>query len=63
MKSKCGSTWTTITGIGHEYYPPAGDPWFSRILVYGNGGTCTYYGYEFRVAFGLRSANFGYHVS
>ncbi|HZP15572.1 MAG TPA: SpoIID/LytB domain-containing protein [Nocardioides sp.] len=63
VRSKCGSNWTTITGIGHAYYPPAGDPWFSRIYVYGNGGTCTYYGYEFRVDFGLRSANFGYHVS
>lgn len=63
VQSKCGSTWTTITGIGHAYYQPPGNPWFSRIYVYGNGGTCTYYGYEFRVDFGLRSANFGFHVS
>ena len=65
VRSKCGGSWTTITRMTAEHYPPTtSDPWLSRIHIYGNGtgGVCTYYGYEFRVDFGLKSSNFGFNV-
>lgn len=65
LLQECPAAGSAVTNVTSAHYGPANDPWISRIFVWGDKNTivCTFYGYQFRVMNGLKSANFGFHVS
>ncbi|BBH16590.1 hypothetical protein Back2_08770 [Nocardioides baekrokdamisoli] len=63
LLNECPSAGSSITSVTAEHYPPSNNPWLSRVIVKGPSGSCTFYGYQFRVMNGLRSANMGFHIS